>query len=48
MDWITLAIELIGLFILVLWTVIPLQEFRAILRQIRHRPDVSPTEQGRE
>jgi hypothetical protein len=36
-DWITLSIELIGVVILLLWTVIPVREFRSILKTIRHR-----------
>jgi hypothetical protein len=35
MDWITLTIELIGLVIVGLFTVIPIQEFRAIFATLR-------------
>lgn len=35
MDWITLLIELIGLAIVGLFTVIPIQEFRAIFDKLR-------------
>ena len=34
MDWLTLTIELIGLVILLIWTVIPIQEFRQIFKQL--------------
>jgi len=35
MDWITLSIELIGLIILVIWTFIPIQEFKTIFARLR-------------
>ena len=34
MDWMTLTIELIGLAILLIWTVIPAQEFRQIFKHL--------------
>ena len=37
MDWITLLIEVVGVVILLLWIVIPIQEFRSILKQIQTR-----------
>ena len=37
MDWITLLIETVGVVILLLWIVIPIREFRAILKKIRAR-----------
>jgi hypothetical protein len=40
MDWITLTLELIGLIILLLWIVIPIQEFKFILREIHKRDGV--------
>jgi len=43
MDWITLTIELIGVVILLLWIVIPVREFRSILKTIRHRNDAATT-----
>ena len=43
MDWITLTIELIGVFILLLWTVIPVREFSSILKTIRRRNDATTT-----
>jgi hypothetical protein len=45
-DWITLLIEAVGLIILLLWSVIPVQEFRQILKVMRARrasdPDNKP------
>ena len=35
MDWVTLSIELVGLLILALWTVIPIQEFRLIHQRLK-------------
>jgi hypothetical protein len=35
MDWMTLAIEIVGLLILGIWIVIPLQEFKQIVAKIR-------------
>jgi hypothetical protein len=35
MDWMTLAIEAVGLLILGIWIVIPIQEFKQILAKIR-------------
>ena len=43
MDWITLLIEGVGVVILLMWIVIPIREFRAILKRIRGR-GVSLTE----
>ena len=37
MDWLTLIIELIGLIILILWTIVPIQEFRTIFRRLREQ-----------
>ena len=37
MDWITLLIETVGVVILLLWIVIPIREFRGILKRIRSR-----------
>jgi hypothetical protein len=34
MDWMTLTIELLGLVILLIWTVIPFQEFRQIFKHL--------------
>jgi hypothetical protein len=39
LDRITLLIELVGVVILLMWIVIPIQEFRAILKKIRSRDD---------
>jgi hypothetical protein len=41
MDWMTLTIELMGLAILLVWTVIPAQEFRAIFKQLLSKPTLS-------
>jgi len=35
MDWMTLAIATVGLLILGIWIVIPLQEFKQIIAKIR-------------
>ncbi|HEX8524487.1 MAG TPA: hypothetical protein VF669_19685 [Tepidisphaeraceae bacterium] len=35
LDWMTLAIEIVGIFILCVWIVIPVQEFRDIFRKLR-------------
>jgi hypothetical protein len=37
MDWITMTIESIGLAILLLWTIVPIQEFRLIFRRLRNQ-----------
>ena len=37
MDWITLSVEAAGLVILIVWTIIPIQEFKLILRRLRER-----------
>ena len=36
-DWITLLIELVGIAILLMWIVIPIREFRQILRVLKHK-----------
>ena len=36
MDWMTLAIELVGLLILCIWIVVPITEFREISKKLRH------------
>jgi hypothetical protein len=41
-DWITLLIEAVGLIILLLWSVIPVQEFRQILKVMRARRASDP------
>jgi hypothetical protein len=35
MDWITLAIESMGILIFVLWIIVPIGEFRSIFHQLR-------------
>ena len=42
MDWMTLLIELIGLAILLVFVVIPVQEFRGILSKLRRQGDLPP------
>jgi uncharacterized membrane protein YcjF (UPF0283 family) len=39
LDWITITIELVGIVILLMWIVIPIQEFRGIFRIVtrKHR-----------
>jgi hypothetical protein len=37
MDWITLSIESIGLIILILWTIVPIQEFKVIFHRLREQ-----------
>jgi hypothetical protein len=36
MDWATATIEAVGLLILGIWIVIPIQEFKQIFAKIRH------------
>ena len=36
-DWITLLIEAVGVVILLLWVVIPIQEFKTILSAVHRR-----------
>ena len=36
MDWLTLLIELVGLLILGIWIIVPIQEFKTIFQQIRN------------
>lgn len=42
MDWITMSVEIIGLIILIIWTYIPIQEFRSIFRRLRHQRRENP------
>jgi heme exporter protein D len=37
LDWITVVIELVGVAILIAWIVIPIREFRQILRAIKDK-----------
>ncbi len=37
LDWITLTLEAMGLLILCAWAVVPIREFRVILRRVRLR-----------
>ncbi len=45
-DRITLLIELVGFVILLLWIVIPIREFRGILRVVRGKHRAAPYEPG--
>jgi hypothetical protein len=38
LDWITVVIELVGIVILLTWIVIPIREFRQILRAVKSKP----------
>jgi hypothetical protein len=52
MDWMTLTIELIGFAVMILWTFIPIQEFREILTRLRHQeshpPVIAPPQEPRQ
>ena len=37
LDWITIAIELVGIAILLMWIVIPIREFRQIFQIVKHK-----------
>ena len=37
LDWMTLTIEAIGIVIFLIWIVIPIREFRAILRRLKEK-----------
>ena len=37
MDWITLLITLTGVVLAVLWTIVPINEFRHILRAVKQK-----------
>jgi hypothetical protein len=39
LDWITILIEAVGVAILLMWIVIPIREFRQILRVLKHKRD---------
>lgn len=43
-DWITLLIELVGIAILLMWIVIPIREFRQILRVLKNKRAPHPTD----
>ena len=42
MDWATAAIEAVGLLILGIWIVIPIQEFKQIIARIRKHDHREP------
>lgn len=37
LDWITIVIEAVGIVILLMWIVIPIREFRQILKVVRRK-----------
>jgi len=37
LDWMTLTIEAIGIVIFLIWIVIPIREFRTILRRLKEK-----------
>jgi len=41
-DWITIAIELVGIAIMLMWIVIPIREFREILRTVKRKSLPAP------
>jgi uncharacterized membrane protein YcjF (UPF0283 family) len=43
MDWMTLAIEVVGAVIFCVWVVIPIREYRSIYRSLRRRNDERET-----
>jgi hypothetical protein len=38
MDWMTLAIEIVGAAIFCVWVVIPIREYKSIYQRLRHKP----------
>lgn len=44
-DWMTITIEVVGIVILCVWTVVPIREFGQILRRIRAAEDKASREQ---
>ena len=48
MDWITLTVEAAGLVILIVWTIVPIQEFRLIAKRLREGRATGPRDAGRE
>jgi hypothetical protein len=47
-DWVTLAIELVGIAILLMWVVVPIREFREIFRAVRRKTAATETMADRE
>jgi hypothetical protein len=37
MDWITAAIEIIGIVIFVIWLIVPIREFREIFKRLKQQ-----------
>ena len=49
LDWITLVIEAVGVVILLMWIVIPIREFRLILKAVaRKSPAAGELQRPRE
>jgi len=47
-DWITIAIELVGIAIMLMWIVIPIREFREIFRTVKHKSRVAPNDDSKD
>jgi hypothetical protein len=48
MDWMTLAIEVMGAVIFCVWVVIPIREYRSIYQRLRQRPAGPGDESGKD
>ena len=46
MDWITLTVEAAGLVILIVWTIVPIQEFKLIFHRLRERRERTGNDGG--
>jgi hypothetical protein len=49
MDWMTLSIEVVGIAILIIWTYLPIREFRLIHRRLKDKAIAKspPAEDGK-
>jgi hypothetical protein len=47
-DWATWSVEAVGLVILVVWTILPIQEFRLIARRLRAERLARASQEGGE
>ena len=47
-DWITIAIELVGIAIMLMWIVIPIREFREIFRAVKHKSHPAPDDDSKD
>ena len=45
MDWMTLSVELVGVLILCIWVVAPIQEFKAIFAGLKQQDASKDDEQ---